>query len=216
MVLKELSVWFREAPRRILDDTDSSKPGGTWFPGALLNISECCLLPTSYPRKMDNSLAIVWREEGADDLPVCQLTLKQLREQVMYAQKRPSFMSFRHIYFLVYMNFQSETYYNMVCRLVANALDATFAKGDVIAIDMQMTPNAVIIYLAIILSGRIVVSIADSFAAKEIATRLRISKAKGIFTQVIFCVLSFTCAAPTCVHCVVTSFTIQLGCNFHS
>ncbi|XP_010673494.2 probable CoA ligase CCL12 isoform X1 [Beta vulgaris subsp. vulgaris] len=150
LVLKELSVWFREAPRRILDDTDSSIPGGTWFPGALLNISECCLLPTSYPRKMDNSLAIVWREEGADDLPVCQLTLKQLREQVM---------------------------------LVANALDATFAKGDVIAIDMQMTPNAVIIYLAIILSGRIVVSIADSFAAKEIATRLRISKAKGIFTQ---------------------------------
>lgn len=150
LVLKELSVWFREPPRRILDDTDNSKPGGTWFPGAVLNIAECCLLPTSHPRKMDNSLAIVWREEGADDLPVHQLTVKQLREQVM---------------------------------LVANSLDATFAKGDVIAIDMQMTANAVIIYLAIILSGRIVVSIADSFAAKEIATRLRISKAKAIFTQ---------------------------------
>lgn len=65
-------------------------------------------------------------------------------------------------------------------------MDATFAKGDVIAIDMQMTANAVIIYLAIILSGRVVVSIADSFAGKEIATRLRISKAKGIFTQASF------------------------------
>lgn len=150
LILKELSIWFREPPRRILDETDKSKPGGTWFPGAVLNISECCLVPTSHPRKMDNSLAIVWREEGADDLPVSQLTLKQLRQQVM---------------------------------LVANSLDATFAKDDIIAIDMPMTVSAVIIYLAVILSGRIVVTIADSFAAKEIATRLRISKAKGIFTQ---------------------------------
>ena len=73
----------------------------------------------------------------------------------------------------------------MIYRLVANALDAVFSKGDAIAIDMPMTINAVIIYLAIILAGFIVVSIADSFAAKEIATRLRVSKAKGIFTQVI-------------------------------
>ncbi|KAL2940710.1 putative acyl-activating enzyme 18 peroxisomal [Bienertia sinuspersici] len=151
LVLKELSVWFRSPPRRILDDTiDNSKPGGTWFPGALLNISECCLMPTAHPRKMDTSLAIVFRQEGADHLPVSHFTLKQLRLQVM---------------------------------LVANVLDATFAKDDVIAIDMPMTVNAVIIYLAIILSGRIVVTIADSFAAKEIATRLRISNAKAIFTQ---------------------------------
>ncbi|KAL2930662.1 putative acyl-activating enzyme 18 peroxisomal [Bienertia sinuspersici] len=151
LILKELSVWFRKPPRCILDDTvDNSRPGGTWFPGALLNISECCLLPTTSPRKMDNSLAIVWRQEGADHLPVSPFTLKELRLQVM---------------------------------LVANALDATFAKEDVIAIDMPMTVNAVIIYLAIILSGRTVVTIADSFAAKEIATRLRISKAKAIFTQ---------------------------------
>lgn len=71
-------------------------------------------------------------------------------------------------------------------RLVANAIDVTFSKGDAIAIDMQMTVNAVIIYLAIVLAGCVVVSIADSFAPKEIATRLRVSKAKGIFTQVIF------------------------------
>ncbi|XP_055960780.1 probable CoA ligase CCL12 isoform X2 [Mercurialis annua] len=67
--------------------------------------------------------------------------------------------------------------------LVANALAATFRKGDAIAIDMPMTVNAVIIYLAIILAGFVVVSIADSFAAKEIATRLRIANAKAIFTQ---------------------------------
>lgn len=57
---------------------------------------------------------------------------------------------------------------------MADALDRTFQKGDAIAIDMPMTVNAVIIYLAIVLAGFVVVSIADSFAAKEIATRLQI------------------------------------------
>jgi acyl-coenzyme A synthetase/AMP-(fatty) acid ligase len=79
---------------------------------------------------------------------------------------------------------------------VANALDTTFTKGDAIAIDMPMTVSAVIIYLAIVLAGFVVVSIADSFAAKEIATRLRVSNAKGIFTQV-----TFRCHRSQCVHC---------------
>lgn len=85
-------------------------------------------------------------------------------------------------------------------------MDATFAKDDIIAIDMPMTVNAVIIYLAVILSGRIVVTIADSFAAKEIATRLRISKAKGIFTQVRIYVFSFTYAAAISAYCLVTKY----------
>ncbi|XP_022754353.1 probable acyl-activating enzyme 18, peroxisomal isoform X1 [Durio zibethinus] len=150
IILKELSVTFHESPKGILDNTDISRPGGTWLPGSVLNIAECCLLPSTHPRKEDNSCAIVWRDEGKDDSNVNRMTLKQLREQVM---------------------------------LVANALDSTFQKGDAIAIDMPMTVNAVIIYLAIVLAGFVVVSIADSFAAKEIATRLQISKAKAIFTQ---------------------------------
>ncbi|GMY16105.1 probable CoA ligase CCL12 isoform X1 [Fagus crenata] len=150
IVLKELSVSFHEAPEYILDTTDKLKHGGTWFPGSVLNIAECCLLPRTHPRKEDNSLAIVWRDEGCDDSNINHMTLKEFRERVMS---------------------------------VANALDAIFSKGDAIAIDMPMTVNAVIIYLAIILAGFVVVSIADSFAAKEIATRLRVSKAKGIFTQ---------------------------------
>ncbi|KAH7838820.1 hypothetical protein Vadar_031582 [Vaccinium darrowii] len=150
LILKELSIQFREAPKRILDTSDKSKHGGTWLPGSILNIAECCLLSTNHPRKEDNSLAIVWRDEGRDDSQVNHMTLKELREQVM---------------------------------LVANALDTLFSKGDAIAIDMPMTVNAVIIYLAIILAGFVVVSIADSFAAKEIETRLRMSRAKAIFTQ---------------------------------
>ncbi|CAL5214128.1 unnamed protein product [Lathyrus oleraceus] len=151
LVLKELPISFVEPPSCILDTSSNpSKHGGTWLPGSVLNIADCCLQPSSHPNKPDDGIAIVWRDEGFDDSEVNRITLKQLRQQVM---------------------------------LVANAIDANFSKGDAIAIDMQMTVNAVIIYLAIVLAGCVVVSIADSFAPKEIATRLRVSDAKGIFTQ---------------------------------
>lgn len=60
------------------------KSSGTWLPGAVLNIAECCLLPSTHPRKEDNSCAVVWREEGCDDSDLNCMTLKELREQVMY------------------------------------------------------------------------------------------------------------------------------------
>ena len=67
---------------------------------------------------------------------------------------------------------------------VANSLvDAGFAAGDSIAIDMPMTPESVAIYLGIIKAGCTVVSVADSFAPHEIETRLKIAETKAIFTQ---------------------------------
>jgi acetyl-CoA synthetase len=67
---------------------------------------------------------------------------------------------------------------------VANGLvDAGFGVGDAIAIAMPMTAESVAIYLGIIKAGCVVVSIADSFAAQEIAIRLHLSAAKAIFTQ---------------------------------
>lgn len=67
---------------------------------------------------------------------------------------------------------------------VANGLvDAGFQPGDAIAIDMPMIAESVAIYLGIVKAGCVVISIADSFAASEIATRLRLSGAKAIFTQ---------------------------------
>ncbi|KAJ3677501.1 hypothetical protein LUZ60_003225 [Juncus effusus] len=70
-----------------------------------------------------------------------------------------------------------------VCH-VANALDTLgLEKGSAIAIDMPMNVTSVVIYLAIVLAGYVVVSIADSFAPAEISTRLSISKTKAIFTQ---------------------------------
>lgn len=84
IVLREISIIFRQSPKRIHDMTDKSKHGGSWFPGSVLNIAECCLLPAYFPKKTDESVAVVWREEWDDDRPVNSLSLKELREQVMY------------------------------------------------------------------------------------------------------------------------------------
>ena len=70
---------------------------------------------------------------------------------------------------------------------IAGALHAAgFAAGDRIGIIMPMIPESVAIYLGIIAAGCAAVSIADSFAAAEIATRLRIADARSVF-----CVGSF-------------------------
>ena len=46
-----------------------------------------------------------------------------------------------------------------------------------------MTYTSVAIYLGIILAGCVVVGVADSFSAAEIATRVKIANAALIFTQ---------------------------------
>jgi acetyl-CoA synthetase len=67
---------------------------------------------------------------------------------------------------------------------VANALVARgIFPGDTVGAIMPMTARSVAIYLGIVAAGAAVVSIADSFAAEEIATRLRLADAKMVFTQ---------------------------------
>ena len=67
---------------------------------------------------------------------------------------------------------------------IANSLIAIdIKKGDLIAIDMPMTLEAVAIYLAGIKAGNPVVTIADSFTPNEISIRLQITKPKVLFTQ---------------------------------
>ncbi len=66
---------------------------------------------------------------------------------------------------------------------VANSLvDAGYKVGDALGVVMPMTDWSVAIYLGIVLAGCNVVSIADSFAPPEIATRLNIAGAKAVFT----------------------------------
>lgn len=67
---------------------------------------------------------------------------------------------------------------------VANGLvQLGLNAGDAIAIDMPMTAESVAIYLGIVKMGGAVVSIADSFAPREIETRIRLGGAKAVFTQ---------------------------------
>lgn len=73
---------------------------------------------------------------------------------------------------------------NQLSNRIANSLiHQGFQAGDAIAIAMPMNHYAVAIYLGIIKMGGVVVSIADSFSGPEMAIRLKIAKAKGIFTQ---------------------------------
>jgi acetyl-CoA synthetase len=68
---------------------------------------------------------------------------------------------------------------------IANAIHSNLQlnPGDAVAICMPMTPESIAIYLGIVKAGCVVVSIADSFSATEIATRCRLGNAKAIFTQ---------------------------------
>jgi acetyl-CoA synthetase len=67
---------------------------------------------------------------------------------------------------------------------VAQGLKAAgYSRGDAIAIDLPMTADSIAIYLGIVWIGAVVVSIADSFQAAQIATRLRVSEAVLVFTQ---------------------------------
>lgn len=66
---------------------------------------------------------------------------------------------------------------------IANSIIKYLKKGDRVAIIMPMTQSAVAIYLGVIKAGCAVVAIPDSFAADEIAVRLRIANVKAIFCQ---------------------------------
>ncbi len=63
------------------------------------------------------------------------------------------------------------------------APDRPGVQGAAFAIAMPMTVEAVVIYLGIVKAGCVAVGIADSFRPKEIAARLRLSNAAGVFTQ---------------------------------
>jgi acetyl-CoA synthetase len=72
---------------------------------------------------------------------------------------------------------------DMLVDLVANGLAAAgFAPGDAIALYMPMNLECVAAYLGVIRAGCVVVSIADSFAAPEVARRLEISDAAAVIT----------------------------------
>ena len=72
---------------------------------------------------------------------------------------------------------------SLVARVANGLVDLGLVPGDRVAIDMPMTVESVGIFLGVIATGCVVVTIADSFVAHEIAVRLRIGETKCIFTQ---------------------------------
>jgi acetyl-CoA synthetase len=70
-----------------------------------------------------------------------------------------------------------------VARFVAGYVSAGFMPGDRVAVAMAMNVESVIAYLGIVAAGGVVVSIADSFAADEIATRLAMTEPVAVVTQ---------------------------------
>lgn len=67
---------------------------------------------------------------------------------------------------------------------VAGALRAAgYAPGQAIGVCLPMTAESVAIYLGIIQAGCAAVSIADSYATEEIMARLRLGRARAVFTQ---------------------------------
>lgn len=72
---------------------------------------------------------------------------------------------------------------NLTNQIANSLIQQGYTAGDAIAIAMPMNQFAIAIYLGIIKMGGVVVSVADSFSADEIATRLVIANAKAIFTQ---------------------------------
>lgn len=68
---------------------------------------------------------------------------------------------------------------------VAVALRASgHGRGSRVAIIGGMTPEAVATYLAVVLVGGAVVSVADSFSPEEMAVRLRVAEATLVVVQV--------------------------------
>ena len=70
-----------------------------------------------------------------------------------------------------------------VDRFANGLTEHDVTAGDRVAIAMPMTVEAVVAYLGTVAAGAVVVSIADSFAAHEIATRLAITDPKLTVTQ---------------------------------
>ena len=66
---------------------------------------------------------------------------------------------------------------------VAHGLEALgIGRGERVALDLPMTPEAVAIYLGTVLSGRSVVGIADASAGPDVEKRVRIGGARAVFT----------------------------------
>lgn len=81
MIFDEMEIKFSAKASCILCE-NATYPGGQWLCGAVLNSASNCL-NVKNGGSLDDA-AIVWRDEGCDDMPLNIMTLKELKAQVWY------------------------------------------------------------------------------------------------------------------------------------
>ncbi len=72
--------------------------------------------------------------------------------------------------------------HDRVDRVLYSMKRAGLRPGDYVGIDMPMTPEAVIIFLAALKGGMPVITVADSFSPEQIAVRFSITRPRLVFT----------------------------------
>ncbi len=70
----------------------------------------------------------------------------------------------------------------MVNRVASGLLDNGFEAGDSLVIYMPLALESIVAYLAVVRTGMIVVSVADSYSPYELSKRIAMTKARGIIT----------------------------------
>lgn len=81
MIFEEMEIKFSTKASCILCE-NACYPGGQWLCGAFLNSASNCLKVKNGGSSDD--VAVVWRDEGCDDMPLNIMTLKELKAQVWY------------------------------------------------------------------------------------------------------------------------------------
>ncbi|CAI5469268.1 unnamed protein product [Closterium sp. Yama58-4] len=198
IVLRHLGIIFHKPPQKIFSLPEDPEerfqlPGGRWLVGAELNIAESCLcglgscgrgngeaegegrgmgalgavrggLETAEGRGIEESAGEA-RGEGEGE-----------RVAVVWRDEWEEGAAVRHM---------TLGELRQRAAAVAQSLRARgVGPGDPVALALPMTVHSLAAYLGVLLLGAAVVSIADSFSAREIAARLKIAGAKAIVTQV--------------------------------
>ncbi|GJP65075.1 hypothetical protein CLOP_g21984 [Closterium sp. NIES-67] len=184
IVLRHLGINFHKPPQKIFTLPDDPEerfrlPGGRWLVGAELNIAESCLGGVgSLGRGHGEAEEAGGRMAGvAREAEVSVGGGRRGRGRVAVVW-RDEWEEDGPVHGMALGELREHAV-AVACSLKARGIQ----PGDPIALALPMTVHAVAGYLGVVLAGAAVVSIADSFSAKEIAARLRIAGAKAIVTQ---------------------------------
>ncbi len=151
-VLKFLDIKFNPPYEKLLDTSEGIE-WSKWCVGGGLNISEMCL-DRWIGTEIENQAAIIYESESSTDKGVgCYLNALTYREL-----------------------------FDEVELCASGLRQLEFGKGDAIGIHLPMTPDTIIVLLAISRIGAIAVPVFSGYGASAIESRLNAVQAKALFT----------------------------------